>query len=293
MELRHLRYFVAVAQELSFTKAAQRLHIAQPALSRQIRQLEDEMGVVLLERDRRSTRLTETGQAFLTEACALLAQSERAVHVAQKVGRAGFDRLNLGYVWGLFHSVAPNLIAQFRQRFPEVSVNLFDLTAIEQAEALRDGRLDAGLIGFALEADAAKLAKRKIGSCTFVAALPRNHWAARKSKVALSALVDDFFLMISEASYPGASRVVAEACRQAGFRPKILQAVERGYTIVGLVAAGCGVALLPEPVSKLPHDGVVFRALADPPRGDLFLAWSAARRLASRDAFLSLFLEMM
>jgi DNA-binding transcriptional LysR family regulator len=165
-------------------------------------------------------------------------------------------------------------------------VNLFDLTATQQADALLHGRLDAGFIGFAHEADAAGLSKRKVGTCAFVAALPKNHRAARKAKVPLGTLAQDFFFVISEQNYPGASRFVLEACQRAGFRPKILQAAERGHTILGLVAGNCGVALLPEPLRALPHPGVIFRPLAQPPTGDLFIAWQAARTSPSRDAFL-------
>src|SRR6185503_6517758 len=188
MELRHLRYFVGVAQELNFTKAAQKLRVAQPALSRQIRQLEEEMGVLLLERHQRGVSLTQAGQAFLAEALALLGQSEEAIRVAQKTGRAADGTLNVGYVWGLFHSVVPSVVGRFRRQFPEVAVNLFDMTATQQAEALREGRLDTGFIGFAHEADAARLAKRRVGACTFVAALPQNHPAARQAKVSLATL---------------------------------------------------------------------------------------------------------
>src|SRR6476659_6378950 len=106
MELRHLRYFTAVATELSFTRAAEKLRVAQPALSRQIRQLEEELGVVLLERNRRGTTLTVTGRIFLEEACRLLEQSQNAIRIAQKAGCAAVEKLNVGYVWGLFHSVA-------------------------------------------------------------------------------------------------------------------------------------------------------------------------------------------
>jgi DNA-binding transcriptional LysR family regulator len=289
MELRHLRYFVAVAQELSFTKAAQKLHLAQPALSRQIRQLEEELGVSLLTRNRRQTALTEAGRAFLKEACQLLEQSQRAIQVAQKTEWGGAGELNLGYVWGLFHSVVPEVVTRFRTQRPEVSINLFDLTATRQAEALVQGNIDAGFIGFAHEADAARLSKQKVGTCTFLAALPKNHRAARQSKVPLASLADDFFLMISQQSYPGASRFVSDACEKAGFRPKILQTVERGYTILGLVAANCGVALLPMSLRHLPHPGVVFRPLSDPPAGDLFIAWSSARANRLRDLFLSEF----
>ena len=287
MELRHLRYFVGVADELSFTKAAQKLHVAQPALSRQIRQLEEEVGVALFERSRRSVRLTEAGQVFLGEARSLLAQSAQAVRAAQATGLAGRGSLNIGYVWGLFHSLVPAAVARFRQAFPDVAVNLFDLTATEQVAALMAGRLDAGFVGFAQELDAAGLAKQKVGACTMVAALPRSHRAARKSTVTLSALAQEFFFVISEQNYPGASRLVMEACAEAGFRPKILQTAERGHTILSLVAGNCGVALLPEPLRALPHPGVVFRPLARPTRSDFFLAWQADRAMPLRDAFVA------
>jgi len=152
-------------------------------------------------------------------------------------------------------------------------VNLFDLSALQQAQALLEGRIDAGFIGFAHEADTAGLNKRKVGSCAFVAAVPKNHRAAKKNVVPLSILSDDFFIGISDQTYPGASRCVTEACARAGFRPKILQMVERGYTILGLVAGNCGVALLPESLKALPHSGIVFRPLADPPKANLYLAW--------------------
>ncbi len=274
MELRHLRYFVGVASELNFTRAARNLRVAQPALSRQIRQLEDELGVELLERSQHRVRLTEAGKAFLAEACALLKQSEQAVRVARQTGRTG-GHLNVGYVLGLFHSLVPRVLERFRQRSPETAVHLFDLPPLEQAQALIEGRLDAGFIGFAHEADSAGLNKRKVGACSFVAALPKDHPAARKAVVSLASLADDFFLGISDQTYPGASRQVLKACEQAGFRPKILQMVERGYTILGLVAGKCGVALLPESLKGLPHPGIIFRPLAKPPVADLFVCWRA------------------
>jgi DNA-binding transcriptional LysR family regulator len=289
MELRHLRYFVGVARELSFTKAARTLRVAQPALSRQIRQLEEEVGVTLMERNRGGVHLTDAGKAFLAEAQALLEQSEQAIRIAQKTGRAGCDQLTVGYVWGLFHSLVPATLARFRQQFPEAAVHLFDMTAMQQAEALGEGRLDAGFIGFAHEADGAGLAKRKVGTCAFIAALPKTHPAARKPRVSLATLAQDFFFVISEQNYPGASGFVFEACERAGFRPKVLQAAERGHTILSLVAGNCGVALLPEPLRALPHPGVVFRQLVEPPQGELFIAWNPSRSSPLRDALVRLF----
>src|SRR4051812_44527569 len=272
MELRHLRYFVAVAGELNFTRAARKLRVAQPALSRQIRQLEDELGVQLLARNHHGVQLTDAGKAFQAEAISLLRQSEQAVQVARQSTQPAAPHLNLGYIWGLFHSFVPPLLARFRQRSPETAVHLFDLPPLEQAKALLEGRLDAGFIGFAHEADAAGLKTQKVGACTFVAALPKAHRAARKSTVPLASLANDFFFGISDQTYPAASLYVSEACARAGFRPKFLQMVERGHTILGLVAGKCGVAILPESLKALPHPGIVFRPLADPPRADLFLA---------------------
>jgi len=278
VELRHLRYFAAVAAELNFTRAAEKLRVAQPALSRQIRQLEDELGVKLLERNKRAVRLTEAGKAFWSEAIALLKQSEQAVRIARQNGEAAPAELKIGYIWGLFHSSVPPLLEKFRRSFPQTAVHLFDLPPLEQARALTDGSLDAGFIGFAQEAEAAGLQKRKVGTCVFVAALPKTHPAAGRTVIPLETLADEFFLGISDRTYPAASSYVTRACERAGFRPKFLQMVERGYTILGLVAGECGIALVPESLKALPHPGIVFRPLTDAPNVDLFIAWNSKNR---------------
>jgi DNA-binding transcriptional LysR family regulator len=287
MELRQLRYFVGVAQELNFTRAAAKLRVAQPALSRQIRQLEGELGVTLLRRDSQGAALTDAGRAFLLDAVALLRQSEQAVRQARLHGNPP-AQLNVGYVWGLFHTLVPAWVARFRQQYPDVAVNLFDLTALQQAEALTQGRLDLGFIGFAYEANSARLAKRRVGACSFMAVLPAHHPAARRRKVALRSLVDDWFIVISDQAYPGAAHVLTDACRRAGFKPRVLQSVERGHTMLGLIAGGCGVTLLPESLQALPHDGVVFRPLADPPRADLFVAWNPSGKAISKTVLATL-----
>jgi LysR family transcriptional regulator, benzoate and cis,cis-muconate-responsive activator of ben and cat genes len=286
MELRHLRYFATVASELSFTRAAAKLRVAQPALSRLIRQLEDELGVALLTRSSRGVQLTDAGRAFLAEARALLLHSEQAMRAARQT-EAG-QVIKVGYIWGLFHSLVPPWLAGFRRQQPHTAAHLFDRTPIEQARALLDGKLDAGFIGFAHEADTPGLSRRKVGACVFVAALPRGHAQARQPRVALASLANDFFLGISEQTYPGASRHVADAFSRAGFRPKILQMVERGYTILGLVASRCGVALVPESLQALPHAGVTFRPLAQPPLADLYLAWRTDNTASALRRFLSI-----
>jgi DNA-binding transcriptional LysR family regulator len=285
MELRHLRYFVAVAGELNFTRAAQKLHVAQPALSRQIRQLEDELGVKLLERNHHAVRLTDAGKAFQVEASALLRQSEKAVRVARRPSEAGTAELNLGYIWGLFHSTVPGVLERYRRDSPGTAVHLFDLSPRQQTDALKEGRVDAGFIGF--EADTGGFLKRKVGSCRFVAVLPENHPCASKRAVNLATLADEFFLGISDQTYPTASRYVTQACEQAGFRPRFVQMVERGFSILGLVAANCGVALVPESLKAMPHPGAVFRPLTVPVTADLYLAWRSEKAGAPLSGFLA------
>lgn len=286
VELRHLRYFVAVAEEGGFGRASRRLRVAQPALSRQIRQLEDEIGRPLLVRRPDGTELTPAGEMFLRDATSILDRSQNAIQSARSGGVASPPPLALGYVWGLFHSLAPAHIAAFRLVRPDVPVHLFDLTALQQAEALREGRIDAGFIGFAHEAEAAGLALRPVGMCALCAALPASHAAARRRRLPLASLAAESFVMISDLTYPGAARWITEACAAAGFRPRILQAAERGHTLLSLVAAGCGIALVPEPLQQLPHPGVVFRPLAEPTPLPLHLAWNPARPHPTRDVFL-------
>jgi DNA-binding transcriptional LysR family regulator len=285
MELRHLRYFVAVAEELNFTRAAQRLHVAQPALSRAVRQLESELGTSLFTRSKRAVTLTEAGRRLVKQAGDLLAQSDRLI---ENVRLNSEGPLRIGYVWGLFHSILPECVRRFRAAHPEAVVHLFDLSAAEQAKALVHGSLDLGFIGLALEADGARLAKTKIASCEFVAVLPRHHRAAKRKTVQLRDMAEESFIIISEKTYPGAAQKITETCAQAGFRPKILQAPERGHTVISLVAAGAGVALLPSPLQELPHSGVIFRGLEESPEIELFLAWNRKVGSAARDRFLSM-----
>lgn len=269
MELRQLRYFTTVAQELNFTRAAIRLRVAQPALSRQVKQLEEELGVTLFLRDNRSVTLTAKGQSFLKEAEEILRRSESAMQHAR--GKAG-NNIRVGYVWGLFHSIVPRALQRFRALEPDVAVNLFDLSAADQGRALAAAKLDVGFIGLAFEAAAAGLEMRRIGKTGFIVALPDGHSLARRRVIDLKSLANDVFLLISEEHFPGASQVMLDACTAAGFRPRTLQ-IERGHTILSLVAAGCGVALLPEPLRALPHMNVVFRSISAPVSADLFVAW--------------------
>jgi DNA-binding transcriptional LysR family regulator len=140
-------------------------------------------------------------------------------------------------------------------------------------------------VGFVDEGTRSHLSLERIGSCELVAALPQGHPLAKHRSVPLEALAHEEFVFISEHTYPAAARFVRTACERAGFRPRILQTAERGFTALGMVAGNCGIALLPEPLRELPHAGVVFRQLADPPRADLYMAWIERRPHGVRQAF--------
>lgn len=289
MELRQLRYFVAVADELNFTKAASKLRVAQPALSRQIRQLEDQIGGKLFERGSRGATLTKAGEAFLPEARALLAHSSKAIHVARAAANSSVKSLNVGYAWGLFHSYVPGAIARFHRKHPDVPVNLFDMTSPQQSTALKEGRIDAGFIGFADDATDPALGHKKIGPCSFVVALPENHPASKKKAVDLRALADEKFCVISDESFPGAAHCAIDACAAAGFRPTVLQTAMRGMAMLGMVAANHGLAILPEPLTALPHPGIIFRPMKRPYRSELYVVWQRGHVSTLRDEFLESF----
>ncbi len=270
MELRQLRYFACAARELNFTRAARYLRVAQPALSRQIRQLEEELGGALFLRDRRKVALTGKGKAFLAQAEAILSQADLAIAQA-RAGRGEIVRV--GYVWGLFHTTAPTALQRLREAEPELVTHLFDLSASEQSAELRAGNLDFGFIGVSFEAELAALERQAIGRCEFRVVLPAKHPLARRRRIGLGLLQDELFLAISDERFPGVSRLIREACDGAGFQPRVLQMADRGHTLLGLVAAGAGIAILPGTLQALPHPGVVFREPEEPIECDLFLAW--------------------
>src|ERR1700724_3093989 len=147
MELRHLRYFIGVAEALSFTKAAEKLHTAQPSLTRQIKDLEEELGVRLLNRTKQQVTLTDEGRSFLVDAKRLLALAAETVQSVRRLHRGEICALNIGYVSNLFYDLLPKTLASFHQSFPTVSVNLFDLSCGDQFRALEDGKLDLGFVG--------------------------------------------------------------------------------------------------------------------------------------------------
>jgi DNA-binding transcriptional LysR family regulator len=273
MELRHLRYFVGVAEALSFTKAAEKLHTAQPSLTRQIKDLEEELGVRLLHRTKQKVTLTDEGRSFLVDAKRLLALAAETVQSVRRLHSGETRALNIGYVNNLFHDLLPKTLASFHQSFPTVSVNLFDLSCGEQFRALEDGKLDLGFVGLHEPIARRGLEFRRIASYRTIAALPKDNPLAAETTIELKALAPMFFIGMSEASYPGYRDWLTKTCRRAAFTPKVLQDVDLERTMIHAVAAGLGVALVPEQLKELEHGNVIFRPVLPTVAMEGCVAW--------------------
>jgi DNA-binding transcriptional LysR family regulator len=290
MELRHLRYFVAVAEELHFHRAAERLHISQPPLSQQIRALEREIGVTLLERNRRYVTLTPAGAVFLEEAKAILEATERAADNARRVAAGELGTIRIGFVGSAtFSPMLPALLREFRDRYPDVDLRLRELQTSEQLEALAAGRIDVGVIRGPLgDAElASDLEQLVILREKLVAAVPESHPLASKRRLQASDLRGESFVMLRRREAPGLFASMATVMRSAGGMPSDVLEVAEMQTILGLVASGFGLSLVPESVGDAERAGIAFIPLADPsPEIELALAWRSTTRSAVRDAFL-------
>jgi len=288
MELRHLRYFVSVAEALSFTKAAQQLHTAQPSLTRQIKDLENELGVRLLNRTKQQVTLTDEGRSFLADAKRLLALAAETIESVRRLHRGETRALNVGYVSNLFHDLLPKTLDSFHQAFPTISVNLFDLSCGEQFRALEDGKLDLGFVGLHQPIALRGLEFRSIASYKTVVALPKDNPLAAQTTVELKALEPMFFIGMSETSYPGYRDWLTKSCQNAGFAPKVLQDVDLERTMIHAVAARLGVALVPEQLKDLEHDNVLFRPLNPAVTTEGCIAWRNENSSAALQAYIEI-----
>jgi Transcriptional regulator len=285
MELRHLRYFVSVAEALSFTKAAEKLHTAQPSLTRQIKDLEEELGVRLLNRTKQQVTLTDEGRSFLVDAKRLLALAAETVQSVRRLHSGETRTLNIGYVNNLFHDLLPATLASFHKSFPAVSINLFDLSCGEQFRLLEDGKLDLGFVGLHEPIARRGLEFRPIASYKTVVALPKDNPLAGKTTLELKTLAPMFFIGMSEASYPGYRDWLTKTCQRAAFTPKVLQDVDLERTMIHAIAAGLGVALVPEQLKKLEHENVIFRPLNPTVAMEGCVAWRNENPSAALQAY--------
>ncbi|SPE56941.1 putative Uncharacterized HTH-type transcriptional regulator YnfL [Verrucomicrobia bacterium] len=274
MELRHLRYFVAVAEALNFTKAAAKLHLAQPSLTRQVHNLEEEIGVRLLNRSKSQVTLTEEGRSFLADARRILALATESVLAVQRLSRGESGQLNIAYLSNFDFELLPETLAAFRQAFPNVALNLFDMVPAEQLRALEARKIDLGFVGLRAPASAGGLQSESIARHRTVVVLPAKHPLAAKRQVKLAELETMFFVGMSEKTHPGFRDWLNATCRSAGFTPRVLQDAELEPALMTLVAEGLGVSLAREHIRKFPHPGVTWRPLSPPATSDYCIAWN-------------------
>ncbi len=258
IEYRHLRYFVVLAQTLHMTRAAEQLHLAQPSLTQNIQQLEEELGTPLIRRVGRKLSLTEAGEVFRIEAERSLQQFEQAKVAAQRAGRGELGHIALGFGSSAGLHVVPQIVKRFRQKFPGVQISLKEMGFDAQVAALRSGDVDV-VIAYALpdpEFESIDLTPESM-----VVVLPEQHPLAAQESISLRELRDEAFILPSTHTAGAAEVAVLAECADAGFKPKLIQEVHAIQTAVGLVAAGLGISILPASVKKLGREGTVIRPI--------------------------------
>ncbi|MGY6270946.1 LysR family transcriptional regulator [Achromobacter denitrificans] len=274
MELRHLKYFVAVATELHFTRAAQRLGIGQPPLSQQIQQLEREIGTPLFVRDRRGVALTEAGEAFLAEAQQVLDGAERAKVAARRIANGEVGTLSLGFtVSASIHPFVPRLIRTYRSSYPGVAVSLAENSTLELVRRVQHGSIDLAFVR-APTADMPGVRVETLLSEPMLAVVPSTHALAGRQSIDLCELADDTFIFYPRKVGVGLYNAVVQACEAAGFTPSEGIEAPQLTSVVTFVAAGMGVSVIPATMSQLQAEGVCYLPLSgQPPIANLAIAY--------------------
>jgi DNA-binding transcriptional LysR family regulator len=294
MEMRHVRYFVAVAEELNFRRAAERLAMAQPPLSQQIRDLEAELGVTLFERSHRRVRLTPAGRVFLADARELLANAERATQRVRRAGQGELGRLTIGYTSLLPCPLFPEALRLYRVRFPEVEIVLRDLVTIEQMQQLHTNTLDisfAAYAAFALTSlEEEQLAQECIMREPLAAVVPARHHLVDAAPITLTALANESWIWFARPFDPSSYDHMMRLFEEAGFRPRVTQEVNQFQIVTGLIAAGLGVSLAPQSTAFLANDDVAYVDFAPPPPT---LEFSVVWRREDQSPFVRAFLEVV
>ncbi|WP_293764840.1 LysR family transcriptional regulator [uncultured Aquitalea sp.] len=264
MELRHLRYFVAVAEELHFTRAAERLHIAQPPLSQQIQALEAELGVRLFERHRRKVLLTEAGKQFLIRARRILADTEEAAEQARRAARGEVGELRIGFTSSLpLTPVLPGTLHRYRQHYPAVRLILREMFTTDQFLALQQEEIDVGFVRFNGLSPAAHILVRELRRDPLQVVINQRHPLAGERSLSLGQLKNEGLVCYPRSAGTGLHSVIRQLCADNGFEPKINQEAGEAITQIGLVAAGLGIAILPSPLECVKIEGVKYIPLMD------------------------------
>lgn len=273
IELRHLHYFVVLAETLHYGRAAQQLHISQPPLSRQIALMEAALGVELFERTRRSVRLTRAGERFYRDACEILKAVEQAKRNAISASRGEDGMISVGFMMSSAYNVLPALTRTYAAAYPRVDMKLTEWLPNLLVESVRAGRTDVGVMYRPEDCDG-------LESCTvyreeLVAVLPQHHRLAGTRMIAAGQLADESFVTFPREIAPLVYDLISNYFRQAGFVPRIRLETNLQQTIVTLIAEGLGVALVPSSMRAIQLANVVFKPLRNPPVVEVSLLWSA------------------
>ncbi|BDA69498.1 LysR family transcriptional regulator [Rivularia sp. IAM M-261] len=287
IELRHLRYFLAVAEELNFGRAAERLNITQPSLSRQIQNLEKELEIILFERNPRQLKLTAPGQIFLTEAEQILLRFDQGIRVIKRASRGEIGQLTVGFQGSSVYDIIPISIKVFRERFPEVDIIMQHMTTSEQVIALSENNLDVGFVTPPITD--ANLEVEILLQEPLVLALPENHPLAAHSEISIAALADEPLILASRDRGCGLHEQIFDIYQKAGVHPNVVCAAKEMQVMLGFVAAGIGISLLPSHVKNFQRTGVVYRVLnPEAPITALGIAWKSENIIPVVLAFLEI-----
>ncbi|MGI0491494.1 LysR family transcriptional regulator [Alkalinema pantanalense CENA528] len=295
LELRQLCYFVTiVANGNNFSRAAEQLHIEQAPLSQRIRALEKRLNVELFDRRHRPVQLTPAGAVFYQQLQSSLAQLQQAIEQAQRTQRGELGVLRLGIASSVANSLLPNLLRQFRDRYPLVTLELHELTAQQQIQALHDRQLDIGLEAFPSLVDRDRNWKQQvIAQESLVLALPIEHPLATQAHIPLRSIAQEPIILPSLAAFPFYHAFIT-ACIEAGFQPQVVQTTTATWllTILGMVVAGMGVAVLPSNVLTVQRQGILYREIADLPlTREISALWNADHASIVLENFLSLLIR--
>jgi DNA-binding transcriptional LysR family regulator len=287
MELRHLRYFVAVAEAGGFRRAAELLHVSQPPLSQQVRALEEELGVELLTRSGRGVVLSPAGEVFLRESHAILDAVARATELARRVGRGETGHLSVAFVGSSLFGLLPAILRAFRAERPDVELHLREQPTGLALDAIRAGHTDVGVLrppSTATDLECHVIERERV-----LVALPQGHRLADSARIDPRELWNEQLILLGRREAPGLHESLVAALESVGGLPHVSQEASEIQTVLGLVAADLGVSLVPESAATLARAGVVYRALAGPaPTVDLALVWREDARSPVLDAFLDI-----
>ncbi|MCY8204491.1 LysR family transcriptional regulator [Bacillus sp. N12A5] len=287
MELRHLQYFIAVAEELHFGKAARRLNMTQPPLSQQIKQLEEEVGVTLLKRTKRFVELTAAGEIFLNHCRSALMQIEQGIELAQRTARGEHGHLVIGFVGSATYEFLPPIIREYRKKFPSVKIELKEIASYRQQEELLKGNIDIGILHPPLEHPELQIETTQSSPC--ILALPKQHPLALKESIDITDLENEPIITLSKEAWPTLYTDFIQLCEKAGFKPNVVQEATEYQMVIGLVTAGIGITIVPSSARRLFNLDVTYRSVD---HFQLKAEWIIAYRKDSQNPVLGQFVDI-